>query len=36
VSRRLVGLAVALVVGMGHAPPAAVRRRLDAMQAAKA
>lgn len=30
VSRRLIGLGVAVVVGIGHAPPAVVRRRLAA------
>ena len=35
VSRRLIGMAVALVVGIGHSPPAIVRRKLDAMQAAR-
>lgn len=36
ISRRLIGMGVALVVGIGHAPPAMVRRRLDALQASKA
>ena len=35
ISRRLIGLAVALVVGIGHAPPAAIRRRLHEAQAAR-